>query len=472
MAAAQYSSSEALREALKGKTPGEILKALRETLSYSRSEFADYIRRQLSKAQKKPIRTWSENTIKALESVNPTTGLNITPWTPNELEDLNNANVIRDVSYPEVWRNAFDDALKLQAARVPSSVPPAQAQPPTQLPPADLPKTPTELKIGVGGGQSQEVRMPYETPSDKKPTSVPRKEPDQGTNSVKPTYTRWLPLAVLLLIVALGGSCALGGWFYKLLMDRGFSPAKQVATFTTTTTLPTSERQVVYGVVTATPSPATVASPQPTATAQVVTRVVTTRAEVVYKVITATPESATETSQPTNTSYPTSVPTVTPTTKPAVTLPFEDNFDKGLKPEWKVILGTWRMESGFIRADDNDKSAIVVGDSKWNDYAVTADLIGSCGKILIRWSPDVFIQVDKVYDEGSIYLVEKGEYKLLSRRGLPSGAKVRVEARGDIFSVFINEQLALQTQDKSAKTGLAGLAGRCAFDNFRVASLQ
>jgi hypothetical protein len=87
---------------------------------------------------------------------------------------------------------------------------------------------------------------------------------------------------------------------------------------------------------------------------------------------TQTPQS-TYTPQPTYTLIP--LPTETST--PSITLPFSDNFDTGIKPEWRQIVGTWIMTKGELTlgnvagSSTGGKGIIFVGDKNWSDYTVS-----------------------------------------------------------------------------------------------------
>lgn len=107
-----------------------------------------------------------------------------------------------------------------------------------------------------------------------------------------------------------------------------------------------------------------------------------------YVVVTATSSpietlstlQATNTIPPTLTDLPSKTPfppTLTPTPMPIISLPFTDNFDNGIKPEWKVLNGQWLTANGklTITNNDGDFQMIMLDDPTWKNYKLTADVV-------------------------------------------------------------------------------------------------
>lgn len=95
----------------------------------------------------------------------------------------------------------------------------------------------------------------------------------------------------------------------------------------------------------------------------------------------ATPTSP-PTSTPTETNTPTVTPTLTPSQTPTATPLFEDNFDSGLNPAWRVISGEPILVNGRLTA--NADTWLAVGDSSWTNYVVqfrrvSDQVSGGCG---------------------------------------------------------------------------------------------
>ena len=98
-----------------------------------------------------------------------------------------------------------------------------------------------------------------------------------------------------------------------------------------------------------------------------------------YLTYTPYPSSPTAPPYPTYTPYP--KPTLSPTPKPIlVSLPFEDDFDMGPRPEWEIVQGKWGTAKGqFTLIDISERPAIgiaLVGDTSWDNYAVEFDVTG------------------------------------------------------------------------------------------------
>ena len=120
--------------------------------------------------------------------------------------------------------------------------------------------------------------------------------------------------------------------------------------------------------------------------------------------------------------------------------------------------GVWSVKRGTLTAllpdKPQERSLIYAGSVDWRDYAVDLDvyqLRGADKGLVVRVGGDVGIGVD----------LRGAEYQdvLVYRREVPLGlAKVpnpdrqwhhlRVEARGNRYSVFVNGRLALRCHDK------------------------
>jgi len=209
----------------------------------------------------------------------------------------------------------------------------------------------------------------------------------------------------------------------------------------------------------------------------------------------------TQTIPPTYTPLPTYTPYPTPTKKrpsptpsntplPEVTLPFEDNFDNGLRPEWKVQDGDWMIVNGALTLTDDDQRFhyIYVGDPNWGNYAVDVDVISTDPYmtigILVRASDDGEIQflTSQVWESEMRYLLQGKKRTIAeSSEAPPPGEKpyhIRVEAKGDCITAYINGKKILSVIDSRFKRGRVGLACGCRdaschfFDNFKVTPLD
>ena len=94
--------------------------------------------------------------------------------------------------------------------------------------------------------------------------------------------------------------------------------------------------------------------------------------------------SPTETSTPTETlAVPTPTLTATVTLTPLITLPFRDDFSKGINPPWRMYSGTWiTTDNGAtisINENDNPAGALILDDPTLTNYRLRVDV----------YSPDV-----------------------------------------------------------------------------------
>jgi hypothetical protein len=120
--------------------------------------------------------------------------------------------------------------------------------------------------------------------------------------------------------------------------------------------------------------------------------------------------------------------------------------------------GVWSVERGMLQAHlpdkPQDRSLIYVGSEDWGDYAVDLDVFQSRGAdkgLVVRVRGDVGIGVD----------LRGGEYQdvLVYRREVPLGHAqapnpdrqwhhLRVEARGNSYSVLVDGRLVLRCHDR------------------------
>jgi hypothetical protein len=190
---------------------------------------------------------------------------------------------------------------------------------------------------------------------------------------------------------------------------------------------------------------------------------------------------------PTRNATPPPVPRFAP---PADTL-FADDFSAGLA-RWQPDDATaWSVWRGMLRADLPDgrqqRSFIYAGSETWTDYAVELDVCMMRGVdkgVIVRVEGESGIGVDL---RGQAY-----QDVLLHRREWPLGKtsvtnangvwhRLRIEAEGHRYRVFVNGQLALDRRDKAearprgriALPAYTGGGGECTvyYDNVIVTPL-
>jgi hypothetical protein len=176
-----------------------------------------------------------------------------------------------------------------------------------------------------------------------------------------------------------------------------------------------------------------------------------------------------------------------------VSLPFADNFDAGLKPEWVTLSGDWRIANGRLTTLTRDKfSYVFVGDLTWQDYVIDVDfddgggsLWGEPVAIIVRaqdinnfvmFALELHTSYWKVRQEGEWKELIKGEGSYWHR---PSNSRghLRVEIRGNFYKAYFDDTSWISINDNTFAKGQVGLGIYCedtcaTFDNFKVSELK
>jgi hypothetical protein len=165
---------------------------------------------------------------------------------------------------------------------------------------------------------------------------------------------------------------------------------------------------------------------------------------------------------------------------------FEDNFDTGLKPDWEVVAGDWRIANGALTTLTYDGwSYILVGDPSWAEYAVELD-VSYGGWCTIA---SVFITAKDFHNmimwetapcgDTALYVKQDGKVKRLVTGGRVQAdrTRLRLEVREGFYIGYVNNQQVFSINDPTFKQGRAGLAIECEgqcnrIDNFRVVALD
>lgn len=152
--------------------------------------------------------------------------------------------------------------------------------------------------------------------------------------------------------------------------------------------------------------------------------------------------------QPTYTPYPTYTsipfPTIPPT--PSISLPFSDNFDNGMKSEWKVIQGQPLIVDGRLSStgSSNEKAVLEIGDS-FTNYTAEFDF-----ELLPNSHYMGFIIGRQIRYTGTDYCCNLwesfsgGQWEYIAD-GAPNGTgrngHAQVVVSGNTYSLFINGQM-------------------------------
>jgi hypothetical protein len=190
---------------------------------------------------------------------------------------------------------------------------------------------------------------------------------------------------------------------------------------------------------------------------------------------------------PTRNATPPPVPRFAP---PADTL-FADDFSRGLarwRPDDPSVWSAWR---GMLRADMPDarqqRSFIYTGSEEWTDYAVELDVCMMRGVdkgVIVRVEGESGIGVDLRGQAYQDVLLHRREWPLGKASVTnPNGVwhRLRVEAQGHRYRVFVNGEMVLDKRDKAearpsgriALPAYTGGVGQCTvyYDNVIVTPL-
>lgn len=259
--------------------------------------------------------------------------------------------------------------------------------------------------------------------------------------------------------------------------------------------------QMIIATDTTEPSPTATFTPMPTYTPY----------PTYTEVPTLTPKpNPSNTPYPTYTKYPTSTPyptdtripktptvtkspTITPTSTPRTTLPFSDNFDTGLKDDWRIDSGDWRIINGRLTdISDVDTSALLVGDTSWKNYRVRVHYDSNTlrwqgvGIVVSAQDGNNYLTFEVDSYDSYWYLKKGGTWTQLAKgKGTgdhdpsPSRGYISVEVKDGFYRAYLDDDLVLSVSDSSFESGAVGLmiiectgTGCLTYDNFSVTPLD
>jgi hypothetical protein len=173
---------------------------------------------------------------------------------------------------------------------------------------------------------------------------------------------------------------------------------------------------------------------------------------------------------------------------------FFDDFQRDtIGPRWTFDRsGVWSIRRGMLRADLPDRkqqrSFIRAGSTKWTDYAVDLDMCMMRGVdkgVVVRASGDEGMAVDlrgPGYGDVLLHIGRRSIGKASVINGNAMWHHLRVEARGDTYTVYVDGDQTLEVRDsrESLTNGhivlpaYTGGVGACTvyYDNVLVTLLE
>ena len=163
----------------------------------------------------------------------------------------------------------------------------------------------------------------------------------------------------------------------------------------------------------------------------------------------ATPLVDTPTPQPTAAPQPTADP------NPPLSLPFSDNFNNGLNPQWRVIGVEPITSDGQLTSPIDQETTVEIGNASLDDYTLEFTLSSHEGEnfdnnseIRFFFSPTFQASMALEYN-GSTRIqwhdFKENEWKLISSsskfRVNRSGSRIKLEVSGDTYSAYVDGQL-------------------------------
>ena len=139
-------------------------------------------------------------------------------------------------------------------------------------------------------------------------------------------------------------------------------------------------------------------------------------------------------------------------------LPYRDHFVSGDNAEWSAYGGNWRVQSGAMVNESNERGAkLVTGSAYWQDYTIQADValrsLGDAGLIARVSDPEQGVDAYsgiyaglRVRDEALVLGVAEHDWqeavaKPLSFQIVPnSWYHIRVQLEGCKVSVVVNRE--------------------------------
>jgi uncharacterized Zn finger protein (UPF0148 family) len=156
--------------------------------------------------------------------------------------------------------------------------------------------------------------------------------------------------------------------------------------------------------------------------------------------------------QPTNTAY---IPEPTIDPYPILNLPFTDDFNDGLSPEWRIISGNPIISNGKLGSAKNKDFFIEIANGQLKNYTITTQLYsreenwgwgGYFSQVDFYFSPTLrLVLTSSDFNSTAHWFAFEGnEWEKILRTELPdagNGDNFKIVVNGNIYSVFMNGQL-------------------------------
>jgi hypothetical protein len=154
---------------------------------------------------------------------------------------------------------------------------------------------------------------------------------------------------------------------------------------------------------------------------------------------------------------------------------FKDDFETGIRTEWRVIDGEWRMVDGTLKAISGQSPIITVGDNQWRNITVEMEVGGlvnttSSAMMFLENRPNmVGIGIKQngdasdgywfsIYNSGYLcgYEVQDEFFELSSGDGSYSESKhdLRVEVKDDFYQFYIDQEKVCTFSDSTYTDGI------------------
>ena len=171
---------------------------------------------------------------------------------------------------------------------------------------------------------------------------------------------------------------------------------------------------------------------------------------------------------------------------------FAETFDYSGRDYWSVASGEWQVANGVYQQmlDDTGGKIMYTDGTDWTDYTYEADVEVLKAEARKEWCSGIFFRGDTTctntyafrfntnsmlevckWDNGVFYSIDKWEFE--SEPG--SIYRMKVEAKGNHFTFYVNDEKVNEIVDDTHKRGSVGLYTfylPARFDNLLVREIK